>query len=72
MTRTSPWRLLATTALIILSGSMSQAQEIARAFDQLPAVVRDPSPALAAKPNGEWSEDVQAHRARSAAAGPPG
>jgi len=40
MTRTSPWRLLATTALIILSGSMSQAQEIARAFDQLPALVK--------------------------------
>jgi hypothetical protein len=40
MTRTSPWRLLATTALIILSGSMSQAQEIARAFDQLPAVAK--------------------------------
>jgi hypothetical protein len=36
----SPWRLLATTALIILSGSMSQAQEIARAFDQLPAVAK--------------------------------
>lgn len=40
MTRTAPWRLMATTALIILSGSMSQAQEIARAFDQLPAVAK--------------------------------
>jgi hypothetical protein len=40
MTSTSAWRLLATSALMILSGPMTQAQEIARAFDQLPALVK--------------------------------